>query len=194
MMEPSRNVQNDEGLLEMSLRPVGVVRSTVKEPSLGVGSGDAERRARADRRRQSRSATSELVIDSDLDGILDGTEDFSHLLVLYWAHRIPPESRSLLKGHPMGRKDLPLLGIFALRSPARPNPICLAMVQLLERKANVLKVAGLDAVDGSPLLDIKPYIPEYDSCGEVKVPDWVVRLRREFAEGSPSAGASEGTQ
>ena len=105
-MEIPGNTHTGETLPEMSLRKVGVVRSTVKEPGLGAGSGDSEWRARADRRRQSRTATSELVIDNDLDGILDGTEGFSHLLVLYWAHRIPSERRSLLKGHPMGRRDV----------------------------------------------------------------------------------------
>jgi len=183
MMEPSRNAQNDEGLLEMSLRPVGVVRSTVKEPSLGVASGDLEWHTKANIRRGSRSLVSELVIDSDLEGILDGLEDFSHLLVLYWAHGIDKDGRSIARAHPMGRKDLPLVGIFATCSPARPNPVCAMVVRLLDRKGNVLKVQGLDAIDGSPLIDIKPYNPSYYAAEDVKVADWMAQIYREIAQG-----------
>ena len=108
---------------EMLLRPVGVVRSDVEHPSLVAESGDLQ--WRPDKaRREWRSRISEIVIDSSLTGVLDGIEDFSHLLVVYWAHRVPPEGSSLIKAHPMGRKDLPLVGIFATCSPARPNSIC----------------------------------------------------------------------
>ena len=74
------------------------------------------------------------------------------------------------------------MGIFATRSPARPNPICLTTVRLVKRKANVLKVEGLDALDGSPLLDIKPYTPSYEAADEVKLADWMMQLHKEFAE------------
>ena len=81
----------------------------------------------------------------------------------------------------MGRNDLPLVGVFATRSPARPNPICVTTVRLLERKANVLKVDDLDAVDGSPLLDIKPYTPSSEAADEVRLAGWMTQMRRELA-------------
>ena len=78
-----------------------------------------------------------------------------------------------MKVHPRRKQSLPLVGVFATRSPARPNPIGMATVKLLECHDNVLKVIGLDAVDGTPVLDIKPYIPGYDSPNEAKTPDWI---------------------
>ncbi len=182
--EPSGNGTKGQDFPQMELRPLGVVRNRIKEPSLVAEAGDLEWRGKIAKARQERNAISELVIDNDLAAILDGIEDFSHLLVLYWAHRIPPEGRSLIKAHPIGRKDFPLVGIFATRSPARPNPICMTIVSLLERKGNVLKVKGLDAVDGSPILDIKPYNPNYDAADEVRLADWMTQIHRELAEGS----------
>jgi tRNA-Thr(GGU) m(6)t(6)A37 methyltransferase TsaA len=131
------------------------------------------------------------VIDDDLEGILDGIEDFSHIMVLYWAHRITHEGRSILKAHPMGRKDFPLVGIFSTCSPARPNLVCLTAVRLLGRKGNVLIVEGLDAVDGTPLVDIKPYVPSYYAVADVKMADWMARIVSEFAEDRPSNTVTE---
>jgi tRNA-Thr(GGU) m(6)t(6)A37 methyltransferase TsaA len=162
----------------MQLRPVGIVRSNLKEPSLVAESSDLNWQPK-EGRREWRTLISELVIDSSLAGILDGIEDFSHLLVLYWAHHVPSEGRSLIKAHPMGRKDLPLVGIFATCSPARPNNICATVVRLLERKENVLRVEGLDALDGSPILDIKPYHSSYYARDGVKEADWMLQIERE---------------
>ena len=191
-MESGERVEKGKGLPEMRLRPVGVVRSPLKEPSLVAELGDLEWRPR-EGQLQWRTRVSELVVDSSLAGILDGIEDFSHLLVLYWAHRVPPEGRSIIKAHPMGRKELPLVGIFATCSPARPNTICATVVRLLERKENVLKVEGLDALGGSPIVDIKPYNPSYYAAGDVKVADWMERIHREFDEGLIADGDKEGT-
>lgn len=181
-MKSSRDAKRSE-TSRMWLRPVGLVRSTIKEPSLAVESGDLQWRAKVEDAKRERSGMSELVIDSDLVGILDGIESFSHLLVLYWTHRVRPEGRSVIKAHPMGRKDFPLVGIFATCSPARPNPVCVTTVRLLERKENVLIVEGLDAVDGTPLVDIKPYVPSYYAATDVKMADWMVQITSEFAEG-----------
>ena len=183
-MESPDEAQRDEALPEMLLRPVGVVRNRTKEPSLTARSSDLEWQAKVEKAREEQSVVSELVIDSNLAGILDGIESFSHLLVLYWAHLVLPEARSLFKTHPMGRKDFPLVGIFATCSPARPNPICATVVRLLERRANILRVKGLDAVDGSPLIDIKPYVPSYYSVDKAKRADWMMQIEREFAERS----------
>jgi len=75
-----------------------------------------------------------------------------------------------MKVLPRGKQNLPLVGVLASRSAAHPNPIGVATVKLLERRDNVLKVIGLDAIDGTPILDIKPYIP--DSPAEVHTPSW----------------------
>ena len=190
-MNRSADTEERKAVLAMQLRPVGVVRSPLKEPSLVASSGDVERRSGVARATESRRVISELVIDSDLTGILDGIEDFSHLLVLYWAHRVPPEGRSLIKAHPMGRKDLPLVGIFATCSPARPNTICATVVRLVKRQGNTLTVAGLDALDGSPIVDIKPYNPSYHAIGEVKIADWMERIHREIAEDLTPGGDSK---
>jgi tRNA (Thr-GGU) A37 N-methylase len=82
----------------------------------------------------------------------------------------------------MGRKDLPEVGIFATCSPARPNPICVSAVQLLERKGNIVKLKGLDAVDGSPVVDLKPYIPSYYAVNKVRVGNWLRQIEEELAE------------
>jgi len=184
-MELLENESKGEPAYDMRLRPVGVVKSPLKELRLVANPGDLEWRPRVTGARESRRVViSELVIDSKLAGILDGIEDFSHLLVLYWAHRVPPEGRSLLKAHPMGRKDLPLVGIFSTCSPARPNTICATVVRLMKRQENTLIVEGLDALDDSPIVDIKPYNPYYYVTGDVKIADWMERIHREFAEDS----------
>lgn len=168
---------------EMKIVPVGFVRRGVKESfQLSLANDPGQWRQVVDRSRAAREAVSEIVIRDDLAELLDGVEEFSHLLVLYWGHRIPEERRSLARVHPMGRLDLPLVGIFATRSPARPNPVLATTVRLLERRGNVLKVQGLDAVDGSPVVDLKPDTPYYRARGEVRVSDWMRRIHQELGD------------
>jgi len=164
---------------DMILKTVGNVRNDTKEPSLVARSGDLDWRDEYRESSHHGGIISEIVIDPDYAGILDGIEDFSHLLVLYWAHRVNPEGRALTQAHPMGRKDLPLVGIFATCSPARPNPICVIAVRLLEREGHILRVEGLDAVDGSPILDIKPYLPTYYSIEEAQLSPWMNQIIEE---------------
>ncbi len=173
----------EDNLAEMEIVPVGHVRSGVKEGFHFSQAGDTGQwREVVDRSRAAREAVSEIVVREDLAGLLDGVEDFSHLLVLYWAHLIPEERRSLARVHPMGRQDLPLVGIFATRSPARPNPVLATTVRLLERRGNVLRVQGLDAVDGSPVVDLKPDSAHYRPRGEVRVSDWMRQLHEELGD------------
>jgi tRNA-Thr(GGU) m(6)t(6)A37 methyltransferase TsaA len=86
---------------------------------------------------------------------LDGIENLDHIYVLYWMHKLDEKEREILKVHPKGDPDKPLTGVFALRSPARPNPIGLTRVKLVKKAGNTLLVEGLDALDGSPIIDIK---------------------------------------
>jgi tRNA-Thr(GGU) m(6)t(6)A37 methyltransferase TsaA len=139
----------------MSLKAVGVVRNEFKQRPPGESDWFAE-------------TISEIVIDSNLTDALDGLEEFSHIIVLYWMHRLASDEVPL-KVHRRGRKENPPVGLFASRSPNRPNRIGIATVRLLQRQDNILRVKGLDALDGSPVLDIKPYIPGYDSPDDVEV-------------------------
>lgn len=142
----------------MILKAIGVVKSSFKQ--------------RTSARLDLKKIIAEIEIDSRLNQALDGLEGFSHIIVLYWMHKADPD-RNQLKVHPMGRTDVAVQGLFAVRTPNRPNPIGKTTVRLLERRGNVLKVQGLDAIDGSPVIDIKPYIPGYDSVSDPEVPDWI---------------------
>ena len=168
---------------DMILKPVGVVRSDIKEPSLVARSGDLNWEREDRPSSHARESVSEIVIYPDYEGILDGIENFSHILVLYWAHQVDAAGRALTHVHPMGRKDLPLVGVFSTCSPARPNPILVIAIRLLERKGARLRVAGLDAVDGSPVVDIKPYLPSYYSVADAKLSGWMKQLLSEMEGG-----------
>ena len=147
-----------DSLPAMSLTPIGVVRNGVtRQPEAGWA-----------------KVVSELVMEPGLSEALDNLEDFSHLIVLYWMHR-RERLEMPLKVHPKGRVELPLVGLFATRSPQRPNPLGHTVVRLLKRQGNVLLVEGLDAFEGTPVIDIKPYLPQNDSVTEAEVPPWITK-------------------
>jgi len=120
---------------------------------------------------------SQIIIHAEFAEALDGIEEFSHLFVLFWLNQVSRENKRL-KVHPRGRKDLPLLGVFATRTMLRPNPIGLTLVELVKVEGNVLTVRGLDALDGTPVLDIKPFDP-WDTAKDAKVPRWWTKLKNE---------------
>ncbi len=119
------------------------------------------------------SVISQIVVKKDLEAALDGVDGFSHLIIIYWMHKLPPKQKPPTKVHPKGDQSLPLTGVFATRSPTRPNPIGMTVVKLLGHQRNTLEVMGLDAVNGTPVLDIKPYIPSHDSISEATSPAWL---------------------
>lgn len=176
--------ENQEKWPEMALTPVGKVRSDIKTPMLMAGESDIELQVRLEKIReyheQVENASCDIFIFPQWVDLLDGLEGFSHILVLYWPHLIDASRRNLKKVHPMGRKDLPLQGVFATCSPARPNPVLVSAVKLLERKKNILKVKGLEAVDGSPVIDIKPYVQTYYGADDSMVPDWMRQIHEEL--------------
>lgn len=137
---------------------------------------------------------SEIVIHKRLSEALDGLEEFSHILVFFWSgsrdETIPWHKRFRVKLRPTGREDFPLMGVLATRSPFRPNPIASTAVELLGREGNVIRVKGLDTFDGTPIIDIKPYIPYYDSVPEAKMAGWIEKLARLFSP-SPARVRSE---
>ena len=142
----------------LTLTPIGTVRNEVKTPIL-TGWG---------------KVVSDLVLDEHYTEALDGIEDYSHLLVFFWMDQAgPPRS---LKGHVQGREDLPVAGLFARRGPSRPNPIGVTAVPLRGREKNILRVQGLDAIDATPLLDIKPYTPAFDCVENARVPESCKRI------------------
>lgn len=106
---------------------------------------------------------------------LHGIEGFSHIWLLWWLDRrdAPLES---LRVHPEGRPEMPLVGIFATRSPHRPNPLAMTVVELLERQGRRLRVRGLDACQGTPILDIKPYLRRGDLIPGAAMPGWLEQL------------------
>jgi tRNA-Thr(GGU) m(6)t(6)A37 methyltransferase TsaA len=114
---------------------------------------------------------SELVIDPKWGVGLEGVDGFSHIIVLFWFDRILEEAVPL-KVHPMHREDLPLTGLFATRAPNRPNRLGVTVVQVVGRSDNTIRVKGLDALDGTPLLDIKPYLRGGDLVSEATEPAW----------------------
>ncbi|MEX2721214.1 MAG: tRNA (N6-threonylcarbamoyladenosine(37)-N6)-methyltransferase TrmO [Candidatus Wukongarchaeota archaeon] len=103
-------------------------------------------------------------------------EEFSHLIILYWFHlRDNSEHRTVLKVHPKRHPDAPIVGVFSSRSPSRPNPIGLCIVKILEigRNYEYIDVEGLDALEDSPIIDIKPYIPLRDTIPKATIPHWL---------------------
>jgi tRNA-Thr(GGU) m(6)t(6)A37 methyltransferase TsaA len=150
--------------MPLSITPIGVVRSPVVE-----GRDDAWG-----------NVVAELHFDAELAPGLAGIEQFSHLLVLYWMHRAAFSPADDLVRRPRGRADMPEIGIFAQRAKHRPVPIGVTAARLLARRGSVLEVQGLDAIDGSPLLDIKPYFPDFDSVANPTLPDWVSRLMQGY--------------
>ena len=118
---------------------------------------------------------SQIIIDEKIVESLEGIDEFSHLFIIYWMHKI--HRKKVRKVHPKGRKDMPLLGVFATRTPCRPNPIGLTLVKLLDRKNNILTVQGLDAYDGTPIIDIKPFYTG-DMAKKLRIPKWMITLNR----------------
>ena len=141
----------------IQLKPIGKAKNAVKKPALAGW----------------KNLITRIVVDKRYTKGLDGIEDYSHVIIVYWMEK---EKECHLKHHPQGRADVPYGGIFACRCPQRPNRIAISTVKLLSRKKNSIKVTGLDILDGTPILDIKPYTPNYDLVSKARVPAWVNRL------------------
>ncbi len=149
----------------ISFNPIGVVRNDVNKMSTGNWA----------------EAESTIELDPDLVPGLQGLADFSHVVVVFHLDRIPPfdKAKQLLR-QPRGMEHLAPVGVFAQRTKFRPNPIGVTPARLVSIKGNVLTVAGLDAMDGTPVLDIKPFIPEFDSVENSKQADWVPAMLKGY--------------
>jgi tRNA-Thr(GGU) m(6)t(6)A37 methyltransferase TsaA len=104
---------------------------------------------------------------------------FSHLEIIYYFDKVKKED-IVFSGHPRGNPDYPMTGIFGQRKKDRPNTIGLSTVELLEHNGRTLKVKFLDSIDGTPVLDIKPVFKEFQPKTEIKQPDWVADLMKNY--------------
>jgi tRNA-Thr(GGU) m(6)t(6)A37 methyltransferase TsaA len=143
---------------EMSLNPIGFVRGPIKETPKPEYDWTG--------------VISEIVIEPEFIAGLEGLERYSHVIVIFWAHKATDKSKMALRVRYRGDPTLPEVGVFASRSLFRPNPLGMKVTRLLEIKENVLRLEGLDALDGTPVLDIKPFIPDNDAPKDTSAPVW----------------------
>ena len=152
--------------MEIRFKPIGIIHNKASE---------MEVREKGDRE-------GEIEIDPEFAEGLEGIDGYSHLFVLVYFDRLRPEQIGPLKVKPRDLlrrvfklEELPLLGVLALDSPTRPNPIGLTLVRFLRREGNRLIVQGLDFFDRTPILDIKGYRPNY-RADDFTLPDWFGKL------------------
>jgi len=122
---------------------------------------------------------SKIVIDKSLAPGLKGLDNFSHIIVIFYMHKATVNLEKDLVRRPKGCADMPFLGIFAQRAKHRPNPIGITTVPIISVQENVIAVKRLDAIDGTPILDIKPYFPIFDRV-DAKTPKWVDELMKGY--------------
>jgi tRNA-Thr(GGU) m(6)t(6)A37 methyltransferase TsaA len=168
-----KNKDESAAKKEAVFRPVGVVRTRASDDDV---------------RERSRELEATIEIFPEFEDALDGLDGFSHIFVLSHLDRLKPEQIGVLKVRPrrLVRKgfkleELPLVGVFALDSPSRPNPIALSLVRLLHRRGRELTVSGLDCFDGTPVLDIKAYRDDY-RADEYHLAEWYRKLREKAGE------------
>jgi len=158
-----------------------VLSTSVLLVSLSLGVTRAETKADAEKtftvrpigQVQTAAGRTLILLDKKYQPGLLGLDGFSHVQVIWWFDKNDtPEKRAILQVHPRGDQKNPLTGVFATRSPVRPNLIALSLCKIVSVKDNVVEVEKIDAFEGTPVLDIKPYAPGQDSATEVKVPQW----------------------
>jgi len=130
----------EEAKMEMVLKPIGIIRTPIT---------DADK---APRQGSESAVSGKLIVDEQYRDALLGLQKGWKIVILYWMHLA---ERDMLQVHPRGDRTRPLRGVFSTRSPQRPNPVSLDTVEITGIKGTVIDVIGLDAVDGTPLLDIK---------------------------------------
>ena len=150
--------------MTLNIEAIGIVISPVKE---GVDEGWG-------------GVVSEIFVEERYAPGLVGLNEFSHILVVFYMHKSTFEEEDHLQRRPQGRQDMPHIGIFAQRAKHRPNPIGVTAVELLAVRGNTIMVRGLDAIDGSLILDVKPYFPVYDCRVEARTPGWVDELMKGY--------------
>ena len=151
--------------MSIVMEPVGFVVSTRRE----VADDDWDR-----------EQVSVVLTDEFEPEALSGLAEFSHVEIVYHFDRVPVEKIERGARHPRGNTEWPRIGVFAQRGKNRPNRIGATICRVLGVDGRSLRVSGLDAVDGTPVLDIKPHMAEFGPRGEVQQPDWAVELMRNY--------------
>lgn len=123
---------------------------------------------------------SQIVIDEQYEQGLIGLSEFSHLIVVYYLDKANFNIEKHLIRRPQSREDMPMVGILSQRAKDRPNPIGITSVEIVAVNKNIVTVKGLDAINNTPVLDIKPYYPMYDSRVNTVIPEWVERLMENY--------------
>lgn len=111
---------------------------------------------------------------------LKGINEFSHLEIIYLFNKVSDDKIQYEARHPRNNKDYPEVGIFAQRGKNRPNKLGVTIVELIEQKQRILIVKGLDALDGTPIIDIKPVMKEFLPKDEVRQPEWSISLMKNY--------------
>ncbi len=150
----------------VTLTPIGIVRSARNEP-IDDGWDSIETRIELDPAQFKPDATA-------------GLGDFSHVEVIYHFDRVGPAEINTGARHPRGRADWPLVGILAQRGKGRPNRIGVTVCKLLSIEGLTVRVRGLDAIDGTPVVDIKPVMKGFLPRGEIVEPEWAKELMKGY--------------
>jgi tRNA (adenine37-N6)-methyltransferase len=124
--------------------------------------------------------TSRILLEPEYTGALSGLGDFSHAIIVTYLHQASYEKEKHLQRRPRGLESMPEVGIFSQRAKDRPNPIGVTAVKIIHVTDCYIEVHGLDAINDTPVLDIKPYYPHYDKIDSPKVPEWVNRLMEKY--------------
>ncbi|MEY2461162.1 MAG: hypothetical protein QOG30_2992 [Acidimicrobiaceae bacterium] len=123
----------------------------------------------------------DIVLDDRFsEDALAGLADYSHIDVIFFFHLVGEDTIQQGARRPRGREDWPLVGVFAQRNKARPNRLGATTCRLLSVAGRTLHVQGLDAIDGTPVLDIKPHVTGFGARGEVREPAWVQELMQDY--------------
>jgi len=153
-----------KGSAVICFRPIGFIESPVTKMSQGNW----------------RQVQSQIHLHDEYTDGLKGLEKFSHVLVVFCMHEAQFSPSEHLLRRPRGQANLPEVGVFAQRSKYRPNPIGITAVQLVRIERNVLTVLALDALNNTPVLDIKPYVPMFDKMEEVRLPAWISEFEKGY--------------
>ncbi|KGM26951.1 SAM-dependent methyltransferase [Photorhabdus laumondii] len=128
------------------------------------------------------SVISTITLDSNqfTPAATQGLSEFSHLIIVFAMHKVPAEKIVTGARHPRGQTELPLVGIFGQRAKARPNRLGVSCCELLACDGLTLTVKALDAIDGTPVIDIKPYMQSFEPQTEIREPAWISAIMAQY--------------
>ena len=152
--------------MAITLRAIGTVRSS--RPTVADDDWDSE------------TAAVHLDPEQFSAEAFDGLADFSHVEVLFYMDRVDPAKVETGARHPRNNADWPKVGIFAQRAKNRPNQIGTTVCRIRKVDGRILHLEGLDAIDGTPVLDIKPWVAEFAPRGDVRQPAWITELMKGY--------------